>query len=45
MENIDKTLKRKENVQRNQIRVRDSIMQGKRTSTPHFRCTQMEPFS
>lgn len=44
-ENIDKTLKEKENGCRNQIRIRDSVMQGENISIPHIRCTHQEPFS
>ena len=44
-ENINKTLKEKENGRRNQIRVRDSVMRGESVSTPHTRCTHQEPFN
>lgn len=45
MENIDKTLKEKENGRCNKIQVQESIMRGKCINTPHIWCIQREPFS
>lgn len=39
MENIDKTIKRRENGIRNQIRVRELIMQMEGISIPHIHYT------
>lgn len=43
-ENIDKIPKRKEDGLRNQIRVRESIMEGEGISIPHICYTQRESF-
>lgn len=40
-----KPLKQKENGCRNQIRVRESVMQGEGFNTPYVRCTQRKPLS